>query len=93
MFGSTRAIHEMDHGGVAAEAIAAMDPTQVAATARRVLALDNATVDAMGLCLQPAWRMRGIGRRADSYEAHAEVGRGGATDGPPLRNEPARCRA
>ncbi len=31
-------IHEMDHGGVAVEAISAMDPKQVAATARRVLA-------------------------------------------------------
>ena len=41
-------IYEIDHGGVAVEAISAMAPEHVAATARRVLALENARVDAMG---------------------------------------------
>ncbi len=41
-------IYEMDHGGVAVEAIAALDAQQVSIAARRVLALDSATVDAVG---------------------------------------------
>lgn len=41
-------IYELDHGGVAAEAILAMDAEHAAAAARRVLAFGSATVDAKG---------------------------------------------
>ncbi len=41
-------IYELDHGGVALEAMAAIDPDAKVATARRALGMNSATIDALG---------------------------------------------